>query len=276
MPRRSLIARSSVFAILAVTFFVSDSAQAQGSRSSGPDKSLSAKSADPTAPLVQLTTDYGVAVSNRGGRGAAFRFQRQPVIPLGAMDWFPVGQIIRPTIPVGTTPGPDRESGLGDISVFDIFLPERFSWGALGVGPVAVFPSATDDRLGQGKWQVGPAAALIFEAIPHVQLGVIVQNPISFAGDNDRESVNAMTVQPIAQYNFARGWYAAIGDFDWTFDWKSGGKPTIPVALQVGRVLPIFGQQWNLAVEPFYVAVHDGPSPRWGIRFGVSLLLPER
>jgi hypothetical protein len=28
-------------------------------------------------------------------------------------------------------------------------------------------------------------------------------------------------------------------------------------------------------VEPFYVAVHEGPSPRWGIRFGISLLLPE-
>ncbi len=51
--------------------------------------------------------------------------------------------------------------------------------------------------------------------------------------------------------------------------------PTIPLASQVGRVLPIFGQQWNLAVEPFYMLVHDGPAPRWGIRFGLSLLLPE-
>lgn len=248
---------------------------AEGSRSSGSTKSLSAAAADPTEPLIQMTTDNDVVLSNRGGQGASHQFLLQPVIPLPAYESFAVGQIIRPTIPIVTSPGPDRESGLGDISLFDIFLPERFSWGALGIGPVLVFPSATDDRLGDGKWQVGPAAAIIYEAIPHLQLGVIVQNPISFAGNNDRESVNQMTLQPIAQYNLPKGWYVSMGDLEWTIDWKSGGKPTIPVALQLGRVLPIFGQQWNLAIEPFYVAVHDGPSPRWGIRFGIGLLLPE-
>jgi hypothetical protein len=84
-----------------------------------------------------------------------------------------------------------------------------------------------------------------------------------------------MTLQPIAQYNFRDGWYVSVGDLNWTFDWKAGGNPTIPVALQVGRVVKILGQQWNLAIEPFYVAVHDGPSPRWGFRIGIGLLLPE-
>ena len=251
-------------------------AWAEGSRSSGPDKSLSAAAADPTEPLIQLTVDNDVAISNRGGKGAAHQFLLQPTIPLPAFSVFPIAQIIRPSIPIVTSPGPNRKSGLGDISVFDIFLPERFSWGAVGVGPLLVFPSATDDQLGRGKWQVGPAAAFIYEAIPHLQLGVIVQNPISFAGNNNRETINEMTLQPIAQYNLPKGWYVSMGDLNWTLDWKAGGKPTIPVALQVGRVLPIFGQSMNLAVEPFYVAVHDGPSARWGIRIGISLLLPEK
>jgi hypothetical protein len=197
------------------------------------------------------------------------------VIPIPRLKAFPIGQIIRPSIPIVTSTGPDRKSGLGDISVLDVFLPERFSWGAVGIGPVLVFPSATYDRLGQGKWQVGPAAALIYEAIPHLQLGFILQNPISFAGSNDRETINEMTIQPIAQYNFTDDWYVSVGDLNWTFDWKAGGNPTIPVALQVGRVVKILGQQWNLAIEPFYVAVHDGPSPRWGFRIGIGLLLPE-
>jgi hypothetical protein len=139
------------------------------SRSSGPGKSLQAQAADPTAPLVQLSTMNDLAVSSRGGTGVAYQFLLQPVIPLPPYKRFPVGQIIRPTIPVIVTPGPDRVSGLGDITLFDIFLPRRFAWGALGVGPVFVFPSATDDRLGQGKWQVGPAGAFIYEAIPHTQ-----------------------------------------------------------------------------------------------------------
>ena len=50
----------------------------------------------------------------------------------------------------------------------------------------------------------------------------------------------------------------------------------VVAALAVGRVMPIFGQQWNRALEPFYVVAHYGPSARWGFRFGISLLLPER
>ena len=59
------------------------------------------------------------------------------------------------------------------------------------------------------------------------------------------------------------------------FDWKQDEDATLPLAFQAGRVMPILGQQWNLAVEPFYLVAHEGPSPRWSIRFGVSLLLPE-
>ena len=269
---------STFVAAAALAFCVhgSGAARADESRSSGADKSLQAKAADPTEPLIQVSVDVDVAVSNRGGEGGSQRILVQPVIPLPPFEWFPIGQIIRPAIPVIRTPGPDHTTGLGDITVFDIFLPRRFGWGAVGAGPVAVFPSATDDRLGQGKWQLGPAAALMYEAIPHLQLGMILQNPISFAGESDRDGVNALLVQPILQYNLPRGWYVSMGDFSWTFDWKDHGQATIPLALQVGRVFPLFGQQWNLAAEPFYLIAHEGPSPRWGFRFGFSLLLPEK
>jgi hypothetical protein len=67
----------------------------------------------------------------------------------------------------------------------------------------------------------------------------------------------------------------SIGDFTWSFDWEDGGAATIPLTLQVGRVVAFGGQMWNLAVEGEYTAVHPGPAPRWGIRLGISLLLPE-
>jgi hypothetical protein len=188
---------------------------------------------------------------------------------------FPVAQIIRPSIPLITTPGPNRTTGLGDITLFDLLVPERVSWGSLGIGPVAVFPSATDNQLGSEKWQIGPAGAFIYEAIPHLQLGFIIQNPISIGGNADRDDVNQLLLQPIAQYNFEQGWYASIGDFTWSFDWEDDGDAMIPLALQLGRVMTLNGSIWNFAVEPFYVVTND-PGPRWGFRFGVSLLLPEK
>jgi hypothetical protein len=36
---------------------------------------------------------------------------------------------------------------------------------------------------------------------------MILQNPISFAGDADRPDVNELLLQPIAQFNFPKGWY---------------------------------------------------------------------
>ena len=87
--------------------------------------------------------------------------------------------------------------------------------------------------------------------------------------------MNTLIFQPIAQYNLPPGWYVSMGDLQWLFDWEDGGAATIPVAFQVGRVLPILGQQWNLALEGAYTAVHNGPAPRWSIRLGLLLLLPE-
>ncbi len=238
-------------------------------------KSLQAKAADPTEPLVQVSLFNDLAIENHRGDGAAYQLLFQPVAPVPRLDWFPFAQIIRPSIPFIASAGPNRVEGLGDISLFDLILPERFSWGALGVGPALIFPSATDDRLGSEKWQVGPAAALIYEAIPQLQFGVILQNPISFAGNSSRLDVNQLIVQPILQYNLPRGWYVSMGDFNWIFDWEDSGDAAIPLALQAGRVMPIFGQQWNLSIEPFYTVTHAGPGADWGFRFGISLLLPE-
>ncbi len=126
------------------------------SRSGGASKSLQAKASDPTEPLVQVSIFNDLVLGSRGGTGLANQLLIQPVIPIPRLNRFPVGQIIRPSIPIITSPGPDRTTGVGDISRVDIFLPGRYEWGAGGSGPVFVFPTAIDDRLGQGKWQMGP------------------------------------------------------------------------------------------------------------------------
>jgi hypothetical protein len=70
-----------------------------------------------------------------------------------------------------TTPGPDRTTGLGDITLFDVFTPVRRAWGTWGIGPVFVFPTGRDERLSAQKWQIGPAAAFLYDAIPNLSSG---------------------------------------------------------------------------------------------------------
>ena len=239
------------------------------------EQSLQAQATNPNAPLIQMSVFNTFVPSSYGGEGYSNQLLIQPVIPIAARSWFPVAQVLRLSIPILTTPNPDRVTGLGDIGFFDVFVPDHYPWGSWGVGVTVVFPTATDDSLGAGKWQLGPAATLLFQGIENLQLGMILQNPFGFAGDAGRPDVNTLLFQPIAQYNFPKGWYVGMGDFTWGFNWKDGGAATIPLAFQVGRVVTLAGQSWNLAAEGEYTVVHAGPAPRWSIRLGISLLIPE-
>jgi hypothetical protein len=125
---------------------------------------------------------------------------------------------------------------------------------------------------GQGKWQAGPAAAVAF--VPERWLlAVLIQNPISFAGDRDRKDANAMILQPVVTYQLGNGWFVRSQP-QMFFNWKTG-KQILPLDLGMGRVFRIGRQNVSCFVEPFWNMSHDGPSPKYGITFGVFLLYPN-
>jgi hypothetical protein len=98
----------------------------------------------------------------------------------------------------------------------------------------------------------------------------------SAARDPDRDGVNALLIQPIINYLMG-AWYFGIGDFTWQFDWTESGSATIPLGFQTGRITRIGEQTFNLSVELEYSVAHPEGTvfPRWGIRIGMVLLLPE-
>ena len=247
---------------------------AETDEDSHPSQDLTAQSGDPTAPLLQIQVTNFYSPDNRNGEGYSNEFDFQPVIPVGKSTRIPVPQIIRLTVPVLTTPGPGRRTGLGDIEVVDVFIPKRRSWGIWGAGFIAVAPTAAHDDLGAGKWQLGPAATVVFSKIPNWQIGGLLQNPISIAGDGDRESISELQFQPLI--NYLRGdWYFGAGDLDMTYDWKER-EWTIPLAFQAGRVTQIGKYKYNLSVELAWTAVRpdDAVISKWGIKLGAVLLLP--
>jgi hypothetical protein len=107
------------------------------------------------------------------------------------------------------------------------------------------------------------------------QLGGIIQNPISIAGDSNRASVSTFQFQPLV--NYLKGdWYFGAGDFNWTYDWKAD-EWTIPLAFQAGRITQIGKHNYNFSLELAWTAVRPDTSvvPKWGIRLGIVLMLPE-
>ncbi len=93
-----------------------------------------------------------------------------------------------------------HQDGLGDI-VQSFFLSPKEPVGGtiLGFGPVFLYPSATDDRLGTEKWAAGPTLVALRQQSGFTY-GVLANHLWSFAGNEDRRSVNATFVQPFISY----------------------------------------------------------------------------
>lgn len=75
----------------------------------------------------------------------------------------------------------------------------------------------------------------MYTGVRHLQGGAVFQNPVSFAWESGRETVNSLSLTPTLTYNLSGGWFGGYSDFDWTFDWQKDGAATIPVGLPIGR-----------------------------------------
>jgi hypothetical protein len=186
-------------------------------------------------------------------------------------------QLMRFTLPIATAPEfPDGYvTGLGDLTLMDIFILPKKGDVTFGVGPLVVLPTATDESLGSGKWQVGGAGVVVAPQDWGLLAGLITYQS-SFAGQSDREDVNLFTFQPIVNVNLTDGWYVRSSAI-WNFNLESGTS-YIPVGLGIGKVFaPDKGITMNAFVEPQYSVWHDGiGAPRWQVFAGVNFQFPIR
>ncbi len=225
----------------------------------------------PISSILQLRLQDTYQPQFTGPDGEGNAVTLSVTMPFPKRRLLPLPQLSLLTIPaVITTPG--GLTGFGDLRFVDVAVFKAGESVIWGIGPTFVFPTATRDETGQGKWQVGPAAVAAF--YPERWLvGVVVQNPISFAGDSDRKEVNAMVLQPFITYQLGDGWFIRSQP-QMVFNWKNG-KQLLPLDIGVGRVFSVGEQNVSCFVEPFWNIAHDGPAPKYGITFGVSLLYPD-
>jgi hypothetical protein len=223
---------------------------------------------------VRLQNTYVPKFDGVDGHGNTFLIGL--TMPLPEYRLLPFPQLSLLTIPAAVTL-PDGSSGfgstgLGDVRLLDIAVLHARDDVIFGIGPSLVFPTASSASTGQGKWQLGPAAALAFTPGGWL-LGVLAQNPISFAGETGRAHTNALLLQPFATYQLGQGWFVRSQPL-MVFDWETGGQ-LIPLDLGVGRVFRIGRQHVNCFIEPFWNVEHDGPAPVYGITVGLALLYPD-
>jgi len=227
---------------------------------------------NPAAPVTFIQFRNILLPSVPGTDGVTNSLEVQPVLPIGPFPSFPWIQLMKITFPFyNSLPGPVNQSGLGDLQLFDLVSVKQ-SWGRWGFGPAFVFPTASETALGAGKWQLGPSAALIYTGIKNLTAGAVVQNPISYAGSPNRPGVNQMIITPTFTFNLAQGWFVGMSDYNWTVNWEKDGAMTLPLGVQVGRVVRIGKQPVSLSVEAGGTAVRPAgtPNPGWILGFELS------
>ena len=115
----------------------------------------------------------------------------------------------------------ETTTGRGDFYAQTIFLPYLSRKFALAIGPAISIPTATQDVLGTGKWTAAPLIAPIwFFARKMGFVFVKVQDYSSFAGDESRPDIHAVTVTPTILRRLGHGWWM-VGDSESRTDFKT-------------------------------------------------------
>jgi hypothetical protein len=241
---------------------------------------------DPTAILAQLKFQDMYTPKNFNTPAQTNQVDLKVVLPIGSFWLLPFKQIIRPTFKVPTLAISQTSNStiteFADMELLDLFVSNwpdpkttGFGWG---IGPTFVFPTGRVPKAGNHAWQAGPAAAASYRGIPHLMVGFLFQNPISFAYTNSSATPQSqLQIQPLASYTLGRGWYVKSADSTWKVNLRHGTSTTIPISLGFGRVWKMEGLEVNAWTSGEWTAYrqYSSVTPECTVRFGLTLVFPD-
>jgi hypothetical protein len=271
--------------LMAVSSARGQSLAANSANGESEEDQLAREVDDPTAILTQLKFQDLYTPRNFQTTAQTNTVQLRPVLPVDSFALFPFKQLIRPTFEVktlATSRGSSTITQFADMQFLDLFLsnwpnPKETGFG-WGIGPTFVFPTGRVPKAGKHAWQVGPAFGVSYRGIPHLMVGFLFQNPISFAYTNSSATPQSqMQFQPLISYTLGRGWYVKSADSTWTVNWRHGSSTTIPISLGFGRVWKLEGPELNTWVSGEWTAYrqYTDITPMYTVRFGATLLFPH-
>jgi hypothetical protein len=236
----------------------------------------------------------GDALDRLGESDKVFNsFMLMPVMPMQLTD--DVKYIFRPVIPIhsfdlpsgysfdpGSGSGPsvnfDRETGLGDIVLWNAFATNEMAKppNVLGAGFTAMLDTASDEYLGTGKWSAGPMG-LAMRITDKWIYGIIAQHWWSFAGDSDRDDVSLSDIQYILRYRLTPETNIGMSpniSYNWEAD--SDDRLSLPVGGGIDTMIKLGPLPVKIGFEVYYyVAAPDNIGPEWQFRLFFTPVLPS-
>ena len=231
-------------------------------RQQGPQDDLASKVVDPSAPLSTILFQEKYVPSLWGIDDDENEVMMQVAIPWKLAK---KANIFRVTVPLLTNTPEPGNNGVGDVGILNVtVLPQK--WGKLLIGPVASF--GTNKGPGVDTFSIGPAVGAIFKHGKWLY-GVFNQNLFSFGGD-----IATSQFQPILAYTVNPKVSLAIGDAQYVFNWKRGGRLTAaPLSGQINYI-HMFGEQpVRFFFNAQYSVVNDFGARKWTLSPGFALIL---
>ena len=267
----SIIILHLLYTVIAVSFsLINETAFAQNKENKSPQIVFSLP--------IEIDVDHGAS----NGYAIINRYLPLFAFPLGE-KWKLINltQIIIADAPGGVPGRPgnpepeagDRVFGLSDLTNAVFLTPpppsKRFVWG---FGPAVVIPIATDNRLGSGKWMFGPAFRFAYRP-GEWNIGAVLANLWSFAGDSNRKDVNQLLIRGLIRRRLGDGWYFTSNPII-TANWKaeSGQQWLIPLGAGIGRRFEISSISVALAVHYYHHVIKPDGAPN-GL-FRIDFIIP--
>jgi hypothetical protein len=207
---------------------------------------LARKLVNPVSDLVSVPFQFNWEQNVGPDDETRFILNVQPVMPFSiSSNWNVIARVIVPFVSQprlfdGGTPA----FGVSDVLTSLFFSPK--SGGLIwGVGPAISLPSTSIPTLGTGKWSAGPTVVVLKQTGPWT-LGALWNQVWSFAGNDARDDVNQMFLQPFLAYQ-ATPKLSTFGVFPASYQFGVGGFPA-----------------------------HPDLGPSWKIRGAIVILLPRR
>jgi len=250
------------------------------------EETLAEQVNDPTATLDQFQVKDIYTPAQYGTNAQPNTLQIRPIFSIRGLSFFPLDQIIRPTIKVVTVPdgkGASTTTAYDDMQLFDLFVipwPSSEETGLRwAIGPYFVLPASTSELTGNGAWQMGPAAGFAYNATSRLKIAGLLQQATSFAYTSSKSKpVTSLTFQPMISYELGRGWYLKSSDATWTFNLRHNTSTTIPISAGLGKVWK-FSNDYSLdtAVSGEWMVYRQfaDQTEQFTLNFQVTLLLPQ-
>lgn len=230
---------------------------------------------DPTAPILAVqivdgyTSDYYHSLEGETANVISLR----AAYPY---KWGETNHIARATLPY-ITKNPSSETGFEDMTLFDMAVFNA-DWGRFGLGVVTSIPLAD----GHEQWSAGPAIGFVNSTFKKgFNIGIFNQNLFRITGDDDRAYTRISSFQPIVNYSMGDGWNMGTGDIQYTYDWESSQWISLPIGMQIGKVVKfkngpiVFSAQYqhNFADDVESAGNILAPTPKNSFTFTVKFLL---